>query len=58
MQKLILEKVVGMIDSTQKNKNLKGFKILAVQPVSLEGAFTGCDILAFDAVVDGIELSA
>jgi ethanolamine utilization protein EutN len=51
---MILGKVVGTIVSTQKNKNLKDYKILIVQPVSLEGAFTGRDILALDAVDAGV----
>ncbi|MGA9365234.1 MAG: EutN/CcmL family microcompartment protein [Bacteroidota bacterium] len=51
---MILGKVVGTIVSTQKNKNLKGYKILVVQPVGLEGAFTGRDILALDTVDAGV----
>jgi microcompartment protein CcmK/EutM len=51
---MILAKVVGTIVSTQKNKNLKEYKILIVQPVSLEGSFIGRDILALDVVDAGV----
>ncbi len=51
---MILCKVVGTIVATQKNKNLKDYKILIVQPVNLEGSFVGRDILALDVVDAGV----
>ena len=51
---MILGKVVGTIVSTQKNKNLKDYKILVVQPVDLEGSSVGRDILALDVVDAGV----
>ena len=47
-------KVTGTIVSTQKNKNLQEYKILVVQPITLEGSFIGRDILALDVVDAGI----
>ena len=51
---MLLCKVVGTIVSTQKNKNLKEYKILIVQPIDLGGAFIGRDILALDVVDAGV----
>jgi microcompartment protein CcmK/EutM len=46
--------VIGTIVSTQKNENLREYKILVVQPITLEGGFVGRDILALDVVDAGV----
>ncbi len=51
---MLLCKVVGTIVSTQKNEKLRGYKILIVQPVDLDGSFVGRDILALDVVDAGV----
>lgn len=51
---MLLGKVLGTIVSTQKNKNLKDYKLLIVQPIDLEGTFIGRDILAIDVVDAGV----
>jgi ethanolamine utilization protein EutN len=51
---MVLGKVVGTLVSTQKNKNLREYKILIVQPVDLDGSFIGRDILALDVVDAGV----
>jgi microcompartment protein CcmK/EutM len=51
---MLLCKVVGTIVATQKNENLKGKKILTVQPIDLENKFIGRDLLAIDSVDAGI----
>jgi microcompartment protein CcmK/EutM len=47
-------KVIGTIVSTQKNEHLKSFKTLIVQPIDLNGAFIGRDLLALDSVDAGV----
>ncbi len=51
---MILAKVTGTIVATQKNENLKQYKILIIQPIDLEGNFIGRDMLALDMVDAGI----
>ncbi len=51
---MVLCKVLGTIVATQKNKNLKEYKLLVVQPVDLTGSFIGRDILAIDVVDAGL----
>lgn len=51
---MILAKVTGTIVATQKNENLKPYKILIIQPIDLEGNFIGRDMLALDMVDAGI----
>jgi len=51
---VILGKVTGTIVSTQKNENLKAYKILIVQPIDLDGQPVSRDILALDQVDAGI----
>lgn len=51
---MLLCKVVGTIVATQKNKNLKDYKILLVQPIDLKGSSVGRDLLALDVVDAGI----
>ncbi len=51
---MILSKVTGTIVSTQKNENLKGYKLLIVQPIDLDGKPIGRDMLAIDQVDAGV----
>ncbi len=51
---MTLCKVTGTIVSTQKNQTLKEYKILIVQPVNVNGAPIGKDILAIDTVDAGV----
>jgi len=51
---VILAKVTGTIVATQKNENLKPYKILVIQPIDLNGNFIGRDMLALDMVDAGI----
>ena len=51
---MTLCKVIGTLVSTQKNEQLRGHKILVVQPIDLESRFVGRDILAIDSVDAGV----
>ncbi|HEY6953373.1 MAG TPA: EutN/CcmL family microcompartment protein [Bacteroidota bacterium] len=51
---MILGKVTGTIVSTQKNPNLKEYKLLIVQPVDLDEKPVGRDVLAIDQVDAGV----
>ena len=51
---MTLCKVIGTLVATQKNEHLRGFKILIVQPIDLEGNLIGRDILALDSVSAGV----
>ncbi len=51
---MILSKVTGTIVSTQKNESLKGYKLLIVQPIDLDGKPIGRDMLAIDQVDAGV----
>ena len=51
---MTLCKVTGTIVATQKNQTLKDYKVLIVQPVSLEGKLIGRDVLAVDTVDAGV----
>lgn len=51
---MILCKVTGTIVATQKKESLKEQRILMVQPVTLDGAPLGRDLLALDTVDAGI----
>lgn len=51
---MILCKVTGTIVSTQKNETLKGYKLLIVQPIDLNGKHFGRDMLAIDHVDAGV----
>lgn len=51
---MILCKVTGTIVSTQKNENLKAYKLLIVQPMDLNGNHIGRDMLAIDQVDAGV----
>ncbi|HTY59714.1 MAG TPA: EutN/CcmL family microcompartment protein [Bacteroidota bacterium] len=50
---MILCRVTGTIVATQKSPALKEQKILIVQPVDLDGAVLGRDLLALDSVDAG-----
>jgi len=49
----MLCRVTGTIVATQKTETLRGQKILIVQPVDLDGAPVGRDILALDTLDAG-----
>lgn len=51
---MILCKVTGTIVATQKNATLKDKKILTVQPIGLDDAPIGRDLLAIDTVDAGL----
>ena len=52
---MTLAKVKGNVVSTQKNSNLKGFKLLIVQPIDLNNNYMGKkDVVALDFVDAGI----
>ena len=51
---MTLCKVTGTIVSTQKNRTLKEYKLLIVQPVDLNGMLTGKEALAIDTVDAGV----
>ena len=51
---MTLCKVTGTIVSTQKNESLKGYKLLIVQPIDLDGKPIGRDMLAIDQVDAGV----
>ena len=51
---MTLSKVTGTIVSTQKNENLKDYKLLIVQPIDLDGKPIGRDMLAIDQVDAGV----
>ena len=51
---MILARVTGTVVSTQKNRKLEGAKLLFVQPLTLEGAPRGPELLAVDGVGAGV----
>jgi ethanolamine utilization protein EutN len=51
---LIIAKVIGMVVSTRKEEDLKGFKLLIVQPLTPEGKEKGEPLVAVDTVGAGI----
>ena len=51
---MILCKVTGTLVATQKNEPLKTQKLLIVQPVDLQGAPIGRDLIALDSVDAGL----
>jgi microcompartment protein CcmK/EutM len=51
---MILGTVTGTIVSTQKKESLRAYKILIVQPISLDRKPLGRDLLAIDNVDAGI----
>lgn len=51
---MILCKVIGTLVSTQKNPNLREYKLLIVQPIDLDGKPIGRDVIAIDQVDAGV----
>jgi len=51
---MTLCKVTGTLVSTQKNQNLREYKLLIVQPIDLEGKPIGRDVIAIDQVDAGV----
>jgi ethanolamine utilization protein EutN len=51
---MMICKVTGSIVSTHKNKELRGHKIMIVQPVDLDQKPSGPDLLAIDEVSAGV----
>jgi microcompartment protein CcmK/EutM len=51
---MILCKVTGTIVATQKKEQLRGKKILMLQPITLDGKPLGRDLLALDTVDAGV----
>jgi microcompartment protein CcmK/EutM len=49
-----LARVVGTVVSTQKNQKLDGATLLLVQPLALDGAPRGSELLAVDGVGAGV----
>jgi ethanolamine utilization protein EutN len=50
---LILGRVIGSVVATQKNDRYEGARVLVVEPVGLDGAVTGPEMLALDSVDAG-----
>lgn len=51
---MIVAKVIGTVVSTRKEEDLKGFKLLIVQPLTLRGEPKGDSLVAVDTVGAGI----
>jgi microcompartment protein CcmK/EutM len=51
---MILARVTGTVVSTQKHPKLDGAKLLLVQPLTLEDAPRGSELLAVDGVGAGV----
>ncbi len=51
---MLLSKVIGTLVATQKNQSLREYKLLIVQPIDLNGAFVGRDLIAIDHVDAGV----
>ena len=51
---MILSKVIGTLVAPQKNETLRPHKLLIVQPIDLQGAFIGRDLIAVDHVDAGV----
>jgi microcompartment protein CcmK/EutM len=51
---MILARVVGNIVATQKNERYEGARILVIQPLELDGSFSGGELLALDSVDAGV----
>ncbi len=50
---MIFGRVIGNVVSTQKNDRYEGARVLIVEPIDLDGAKAGPEILALDAVDAG-----
>lgn len=51
---MILCKVTGTIVATQKHPSLKDYKLLLIQPMTLDGRLEGREMLAIDRVDAGV----
>lgn len=51
---MILARVVGTVVATQKHGDLRGAKLLLVQPLDMDGAEAGQVMLAVDGVGAGV----
>lgn len=51
---MILCRVKGTLVATQKNEHLRAQKLLICQPIALDGADIGRDVVALDSVDAGI----
>ena len=51
---MLLARVVGNVVATQKNERYEGGRILVVQPIGLDGADEGTELLALDSVDAGM----
>ena len=49
-----LAKVIGTIVATQKDENLRGFKLLLLQPLTPDGGPTGRSLVGVDSVGAGV----
>jgi microcompartment protein CcmK/EutM len=52
---MLLARVTGTLVSTQKNRKLEGAKLLLVQPLTLDDAPRGPELLAVDGVGAGVD---
>ena len=50
---MIIARVVGNVVATQKNDRYEGARVLVVEPIDLDGARSGAELLALDAVDAG-----
>jgi ethanolamine utilization protein EutN len=50
---MIIARVVGNVVATQKNDRYEGARVLVVEPIGLDGARSGAEMLALDAVDAG-----
>jgi microcompartment protein CcmK/EutM len=49
-----LARVIGDVVSTRKDENLKGIKLLVLQPLAADGTASGRTLVAVDAVGAGV----
>ena len=47
-------KVTGTVVSTTKFEDYRGFKLLKVRPIDLQGEFAGEEVVALDAANAGV----
>jgi ethanolamine utilization protein EutN len=51
---MLIGRVIGDVEATQKDASHRGRKILVVQPLQLDGSDRGDPVLALDAVDAGV----
>jgi microcompartment protein CcmK/EutM len=49
-----IARVIGTVVSTKKHRKFTGAKLLLVQPLTLDGAPSGAELLAVDSVGAGV----